>query len=259
MSPRINKNTYNYGSNFKDSQLRKEKLKLQNFKDLLTGVKLDFENMHYHHIDYDKNNDNSNNHVFISMNSHKKITSAQIRNPIEAEWLKKQLQENLTALKEGRKSKTQKINKTSNFNEFIIQLLWDDKKPTISSRVEKDLYESIKKTNITQLIQNFIRKFLRNFKFRKEFLTTLYHQFDQDFSQPFLTEKWLEDTKVASCRINTMEKELLTLYFTFLCNFTVSYAIRTALIHFRGLEHQDPIEKEEVIPILKEILNIPKM
>jgi len=97
------------------------------------------------------------------------------------------------------------------------------------------------------------------FKFRKKFLTTLYHQFDQDFSQPFLTEKWFDDIKVASCRTITMEKELLTLYFTFLSNFTVSYAIRTALIHFRDLEHQDPIEKEEVIPILKETLNIPEM
>jgi len=60
---------------------------------------------------------------------------------------------------------------------------------------------------------------------------------------------------VASCRIITIEKELITLYFTFLCNFTISYAIRTALIHFKEIEDQDPIKKEEVIPILKEILN----
>lgn len=128
MSPPINKNVNNYRPNFKDSQLRKEKLKLQNFKDLLTGEKLDFENAHYHHIDYDKNNDDTNNHIFISMNSHRKITRAQICNPVEAEWYKRQLQENLRALKEGRKPKTQKIKKTSNFNEFIIHLLWDDNK-----------------------------------------------------------------------------------------------------------------------------------
>lgn len=207
-------------------------------------------------INYDKNNDNPNNHVFISATSHRKITRAQNINPIEAEWYKKQLQENLIALKEGRIPKTQKINKVSNFNEYIIQLLWDDKKPTISSRIEIELYESIKENSISQLIQNFIRKFLRNYKFRQKFLTTLYQQFDQDFSKPFLTGKWLEDTKVVSCRVITIEKELLNLFFTFLNNFTISYAIRIALIYFRNLEYQNPIEKEEVLPILKGILNI---
>jgi len=258
MSPPINKNINNYGPNYKDSQLKREKLKLQNFKDLLTGEKLDFENVHYHHIDYDKNNDNPDNHILISMSSHMKITQSQIRNPIEAEWYKRQLRENLTALKEGRNPKIQRIKKISNFNEYIVQLLWDDKKPTISSRIEIDLYESIKHNNISQLIQNFIRKFLRNHKFRQEFLAILYQQFDQDFSEPLLTEKWFEDTKIASCRLLTIEKELINLYFKFLCNFTISYAIRVGLIHFRDLEYQKPIEKKEVIPILKGILNINK-
>lgn len=39
-----------YGPNFTDLQLRKEKLKLQNYEDLLTGEKIDFKNAHYHHI-----------------------------------------------------------------------------------------------------------------------------------------------------------------------------------------------------------------
>jgi len=247
-----NKNINDYGPNYKDLQLRKEKIKLQNFKDLLTGEKLDLEDVHYHHIDYDKNNDDPDNFACISINSHMRITNVQSRNPIEAEWYKKQLQENLMAIKEKRSPKTQKINKDSNINEYIIQLLWDDKKHSISSRIEKGLYESIKKNELkktmNQLIQNFIRKFLRDNEFRKEFLTILYNQFDQDFSRTFLTKEMIEDTKTVSCKIITIEKKLFMLYFTFLCNFTSSYAIRTALIHFKEIEDQDPIKKEEISP-----------
>ncbi|GAH85329.1 unnamed protein product, partial [marine sediment metagenome] len=43
--------------------------------------------------------------------------------------------------------------------------------------------------------------------------------------------------------------------YSFLSNFTVSYAIRVGLIHFRDLENQVPIEKEEVIAILNELIN----
>lgn len=249
------KNINDYGPNFKDSKLREEKLTLQNFKDILSKERLIPENSHYHHIDYNRNNDDPDNHCFISTKSHMKITGAQIRNPIEAEWYKIQLQENLNALREGRKPITQKIARILNFNPIKPQQHWSDKKTTISSRIDKELYEKIKNNNPNQLIQNFIRKFLKDSKFRKEVLIKFSYQFDQDFSKPFLSEKWYEDTKIVAGEIITIEKELIAFYFTFFSNFTVSCAIRVGLIHFRDIENQKPIEKEEVIPILNELIN----
>ncbi len=249
-------NTNGYGPNYRDLQLRKDKLKLQNYKDLLTREELDLEDIHYHHIDYNKNNDDYFNHVFLSSKSHRKITRAQTTNPIEAEWCKRQLQENLKATIERRQPIMQKVNIIPNINMFVVKLLWDEKSFSISSRIEDSLYELIKETNIGQIIQNFIRKFLRDSTFRKIFLNTLKQQFDNDFSQPYLNENWFEETKVVSARVFKMEKELLLFYFKFLCSFTLSYAIRTMLIHFRDIEDQSPIKKREVIPILKEILRI---
>ncbi|KKM63527.1 hypothetical protein LCGC14_1510570 [marine sediment metagenome] len=245
----------NYGPNFNDSKLRREKLQLQKSRDLLNGEILTLENAHYHHIDYNINNDNHDNHVFISTKTHMKITSAQVRNPIVAEWYKIQLQENLRALKEGRKPRLKKVNKALNFNELKTQQHWSDKETTISSRIEKGLYEKIKKMNINKLIQNLIRSFLRFPKFRKDLLDKISYQFEQDFSGPILSEKWLEDTNVVTGIFSIVEKELLTFHFTFLSNFTVSYAIRVGLIHFRDLENQEPIDKEEVIPILNELID----
>ena len=184
-----------------------------------------------------------------------KLTNAQVRNPIEAEWYKLQLQENLIALKEGRKPILQKINKIQNFNKFIPQQHWSNKETTVSGRIEKELYEEIKKENPNKIIRNFIRKFLRNFHFREELLARLSYQFEQDFSKPILSEKWFEGTNVVSSIVYVVEKELISFYFTFLSNFTVSNAIRVGLIHFRDLENQDPIEKEEVIGILNELIN----
>ena len=250
-----NKIINNYGPNFKDPKLREKKLRLQNFKDLLSGKRLTLENAHYHHIDYDINNDNQDNHVFISTKTHMKITGVQVRNPIEAEWYKIQLQENLIALKEGRRPNLQKINKTLSFNEFKPQQHWSNKKTTVSGRIEKELYEKIKKENVNKIIRNFIRKFLRNYYFRTELLAKLSYQFEQDFSEPILLEKWFEDTNVAGGNITIIEKELFIFYFTFLSNFTVSYAIRVGLIHFRDLKNQDPIEKEEVIAILNDLIS----
>ena len=90
-----------YGENFYDKELRNEKWKFQNGRDMLTGTKLDSKKKNdYHHIDYDKSNDDPNNHCFISINNHARITGYQ-KNPIKSERYRKILQENTLALKKG--------------------------------------------------------------------------------------------------------------------------------------------------------------
>ena len=91
-----------YGENFYDEELRNEKWNLQNKRDMLTGTKLDpNKNSNYHHIDYDKSNDDPNNHCFLSTSNHARITNMQ-RYPIKSERYKKILQENTLDLKEGK-------------------------------------------------------------------------------------------------------------------------------------------------------------
>ncbi len=265
------------GKNFKDPKLREEKLRLQKFKDLLTGEKLIPGNTHYHHIDYDINNDNQDNLAFISTKTHMKITGAQVRNLIEAEWYKIQLQENLIALKEGRKPILQKkaikniekywTNRVRNYRNWKFQKHWSYKKESISSRLDRYTFESLKGNNNSRSIQNFVRIFLRDKKFRKKFKDILWDQFEKDPSDPrmeLLQYLDITDNKqslieifphVVSGIVYVVEKELISFYFTFMSGFSVSYAIRVGLIHFRYLENQDPIKKEEVLAILNELIN----
>ncbi len=273
--PHKKKIRYSYGSNFKDPKLREKKLKLQNFKDLLSGEKLIPGNTHYHHIDYDINNDNQDNLAFISTRVHMKISKSS---PIEAEWYKLQLQENLIALKEGRKPILQKkkaiknieeywTNRVRNYRNWKSQKHWSYNKESISSRLDRYTFESLKGNNNSKSIQNFVRMFLRDKKFRKKFEVILWDQFKKDPPDPrmeLLQYLDITDNKqslieifphVVAGRVYVIEKELISFYFTFISEFSVSYAIRVGLIHFRNLEDQDPIEKEEVIPILNELIN----
>lgn len=90
-----------YGENFYDDELRNEKWDLQKGRDMLTGTKLDPNKQPaYHHIDYCKSNDDPDNHCFLSINNHARITSYQ-SNPIKSERYKKILQQNIWALKNG--------------------------------------------------------------------------------------------------------------------------------------------------------------
>lgn len=90
-----------YGELFYNSTLRDTKWKSQYGRDMLTGKKLDPNKRNdYHHIDYNKSNDDPNNHCFLRHNNHMRIT--RFRNdPIKSERYKKVLQENTLALKSG--------------------------------------------------------------------------------------------------------------------------------------------------------------
>ena len=90
-----------YGENFYNKNIRNRKWNLQNSRDMLTGTLLDINKKPaYHHIDYDKSNDDTDNHCFVSVNNHMRITAYQ-KNPIKSERYKKILQENTLALKNG--------------------------------------------------------------------------------------------------------------------------------------------------------------
>ena len=90
-----------YGENFYNNNIRNRKWNLQNSRDMLTGTMLDpNKKPAYHHIDYDKSNDYPDNHCFLSINNHMRITGNQ-RKPIKSERYKKILQENTLALKNG--------------------------------------------------------------------------------------------------------------------------------------------------------------
>ena len=88
-----------YGENFFNSNIRNRKWNLQKGRDMLTGIKLDpNKKPAYHHIDYDKFNDDPNNLCFVSHGNHSRITSKQ-SDPIKSERYKRILQENTLALK----------------------------------------------------------------------------------------------------------------------------------------------------------------
>ncbi|MFW9971725.1 MAG: hypothetical protein ACFFDF_16150 [Candidatus Odinarchaeota archaeon] len=158
------------------------------------------------------------------------------------------------------------ISRVRNYQKWKFQKHWSYREESISSRLDKFTFESLRGNNNSKSIQNFVRVFLRNEDFRKNFIQILWEQFEKDPLDPRIELLQYLDTTdnkqllieifphVVSGRIFVIEKELFTFYFTFLNEFSISYAIRTGLIHFRNLEDQVPIEKEEVIPILNKLI-----
>lgn len=91
-----------YGELFYNSTLRDAKWKSQYTRDMLTGRKLDPNKRNdYHHIDYNKSNDDPDNHCFLSHNNYMRITRFR-SDPIKSENYKKKLQDNIFDLKEGK-------------------------------------------------------------------------------------------------------------------------------------------------------------
>ena len=178
-----------------------------------------------------------------------------------------------TTLTEAQKQAIKKIedywtNRVRNYQNWRFQKHWSYKKESISSRLDRYTFDTLTGNNNSKSIQNFVRIFLRDKSFREKFKVILWDQFEKDLSDPrmeLLQYLDITDNKqllieifpnVVSGRIYIIEKELFSFYYTFISEFSVSYAIRVGLIHFRDLESQNPIEKEEVIPILNSIINI---
>jgi hypothetical protein len=178
----------------------------------------------------------------------------------------------LTTLTEKQKIAIKNIeeywtNRVRNFRNWKFQKHWSYKKESISSRLDRYTFKTLKGNNNSKSIQNFVRLFLRDKKFRKRFEIILWNQYEKDLVDPSMELlQYLDPTDnkqllieifpyVVSGKINVIEKELISFYFTFINEFSISYAIRVGLIHFRDLKNQDPIEKEEVIAILNELIS----
>jgi hypothetical protein len=108
-----------YGENFYNEQLRYERWNLQNGRDLLTGEKLEYGfKSHYHHIDWNKSNDNPDNHVWLNSSNHMRVHSKYKRKYYEVILTK-----NLQILKEGKIPENwTKKNKNLFRQENLVQL-----------------------------------------------------------------------------------------------------------------------------------------
>jgi len=121
-----------YGENFYNKNIRNRKWNLQDGRDMLTGTILDPNNRPaYHHIDYDKSNDDSDNHCFLSNSNHSRITGGQ-HNPIISERYKKILQENILSLKNGEIPK--------NWSQINMELFRQEKLKQIDLSFEYIIY-----------------------------------------------------------------------------------------------------------------------
>jgi len=135
------------------------------------------------------------------------------------------------------------------------------KKETISTRIGKRLFDSIRGDNNNRKIQNWVRTFLREKLFRNKLVELFYKEIVPGELFAFDITDWMDILidlypNVVSSEIYNIEKELLTYYFTFHSTFSISYALRIILVHYNefNLEDQKPIGKDEVPYILSEIL-----
>lgn len=156
------------------------------------------------------------------------------------------------------------LNRIRNYNNWKTQKHWSLRKETISSRLDTHTWSLLKNNNNSKSIQNFIRKFLRESSFRDKFNEILWKQYRNDPGFEFLQYLDPSDFKnalinlfphVVSGEITVIEKELFTFYNTFMCQFSISYVLRIALIHFRDLENQDTLKFDEVLEIMDSMIN----
>lgn len=158
------------------------------------------------------------------------------------------------------------INRIHNYKNWKMGNHWSYKKESISARVEKDLFEKLKSNISQRCIQNFVRHFLRDRAFRDKFYRALLDQYHKDAHPKIVAQDltdWLDILKnifpsVVSGEVYKLEKDLFSFYCKFNTEFTVSYTIRVALMHFRDIEDQLSIIKDEVHPIMTDLLFDPE-
>lgn len=93
-----------YGSNYYNERVRIKKRILQKDRDLLTGDKINFNMKQmcaFHHIDYNKSNDNMDNLCWLSKLNHNRITNCR-KNKLLSTYFKNILHYNLQLLKQGK-------------------------------------------------------------------------------------------------------------------------------------------------------------
>ena len=159
------------------------------------------------------------------------------------------------------------INRTRNYKNWKTQKHWSYKAETISTRIERNLYEYIKNRNNSLILRNFIRQFLTDNNFRKSFLEQIYKTEQEDWGllgeiYPYLdvTDKktflMQEFPLTITSKISVIEKELFTFYFTFLSETSIAYALRTALKFYENRTiNYKPILKEDVPNMILNLIN----
>jgi len=152
-------------------------------------------------------------------------------------------------------------NRITNYRNWKTQKHFSYKKETISTRINKGLFDSIKHENNNRKIQNCMRTFLRDKSFRNRLANLFYEEIVPGRLLALDITDWMDTLIklypcVVSSEIYNIEKELLTYYFTFHSTFSISYALRIMLVHYNefNLEDQKPIGKDEVPYILSDIL-----
>lgn len=242
--------TINFKKTRNERISRKQNEKYQEIESKLQEIKLDIK---------------SPSASFKVVNSTKKKRSINLGNFI---YLSEK-DARFTILTDSQKKAIKKIknywkNRGKNARNWQSQKHWSHKKETISSRIDTQLFDQLKDFNVQKIIQNFVRMFLKNKTFRRDFVrNTLPEQFERE--SPIKIWEGIDITdcydnltniypKVVSGNVLNIEKELFTFYFTFKSAFSVSYAVRVALIHHRNESNRKPIRREEIIPILLDLI-----
>lgn len=136
----------------------------------------------------------------------------------------------------------------------------------ISTRVSEREFKQIKQIDTNTYIRNFIRIFLTDPEFRKNFIILMHDQVTIDATNITVSKLCPSDKTdyyqimkdlypmVISCKINNIEKEMLFFYFGLvLRQFTISYALRTALLHEFKIEDQAEFEILDIRHIMKNL------
>lgn len=141
---------------------------------------------------------------------------------------------------------------------------WSYKKESISTRMSESEFLSLKSKNKPEIINNFIRLFLRNQEFRFEIIERMDELVKYDAVNLLDFAKDITDVLqilieyypcVVSAKVLNVEKEIFTFYFRFICiKYSVSYAIRCALIGYEEFEYQEPLKPDEVPGIMFNLL-----
>lgn len=155
-------------------------------------------------------------------------------------------------------------NRWRNLKNWKTQVHFSYKKETLSTRIREDEYRTMRDRNNSKHIRFGVRRFLWDPKFRLAFIERLGQAVQEEMQQ---VKQWCRDLtdlndelvkrfpRVISGKVYNLEKELFVFYFTFMSGVSVSFAVKTLLVHFPTFDHQDALEQDEVPQILFSILS----
>ena len=173
----------------------------------------------------------------------------------------KQLQKEDTSLSPAQRAAIKKIeeywtNRIHNARNWKRQDHFSGKIEVITCRVGQQIYKQWQGKQPSKFLRNFIRAFINSVDTRRDFMAYLETQTQADMTAfcrdrtDFLDRLVEEFPYTFSTKVLNIEKELLFYYFTFKTTYSVSWALRSALIQDRTYGFHAPLEKDDVSPIL---------